>query len=78
MLNDGQCRAARAFLRMTQQQLADSAGVSVMTVKRFENGSDARMSIANKIERALTAAGVDLIDDGKPSPDGGPGVRLRR
>jgi transcriptional regulator with XRE-family HTH domain len=52
------CRSARAWLNLTQQQLATSAGVGVSTVKDFENGS--RTPIPNNLEalkRALEGAG---------------------
>ena len=58
--------------------LAKEADVSAETVKRFEfRGSDPKLSTLNKLRRALEQAGVEFIDDGAHSYDGGPGVRLR-
>ena len=67
-----QIRAARAALRMEQEQLAAAAGVSVNTVKRIEatDGTiPARLETVQKLERALEAAGVEFKPDGS--------VRLR-
>jgi DNA-binding XRE family transcriptional regulator len=69
-----QCRMARAALKWSTQQLADAAGVGLNTVNRFERGSDARMSSADKMERALRRAGVAFIDEN----GGGVGVRLKK
>lgn len=35
-ISPGQCRAARAYLDMTQEELATAAGVVGMTVQSFE------------------------------------------
>ena len=51
VLNAAQCRAARALLRMTQATLAAAAGVNVIAIKRFEAGSDPRVSTVNALER---------------------------
>jgi transcriptional regulator with XRE-family HTH domain len=76
IMTGAQLRAARALLGWTAQQLADASGVGVATIRRTE-GADGtvRMITANvaAIERALEAAGVELI---KPN-GGGVGVRLR-
>jgi predicted transcriptional regulator len=76
VITSDQCRAARSLLRMTQSTLATAAGVGVLVIKRFEAGSDPRASTVNAIEKALTAAGITLIDDGAASSGGGVGVRL--
>ncbi len=69
-----QCRAARALIGWSTQQLASHAEVGVNTVNRFEGGQDARMSSVDAIRRALEAAGVIFIAENGE----GPGVRLRK
>jgi transcriptional regulator with XRE-family HTH domain len=78
MLTPEQLRAARALVGWSREKLAEEADVSAETVKRFEfRGSDPKLSTLNKWRRALEQAGVEFIDDGAHSYDGGPGVRLR-
>jgi transcriptional regulator with XRE-family HTH domain len=64
-----QCRAARNWLRWSQQDLADRAKVGLSTVKDFESGS--RTPIANNLDamtRAIERAGIKLIfTDGRPT-----------
>jgi DNA-binding XRE family transcriptional regulator len=71
-----QIRAARSLLRWTQSRLAQAAGLSVQTVKRFEMGRGAINSEAAeaKMVAALEAAGIELI----PETAGGPGVKMKR
>jgi len=62
-----QCRAARAWLGWSQQDLAKRAKVGLSTVKDFENGS--RTPIANNLgamQQALEAADMELTDGEKP------------
>lgn len=62
-----QCRAARAWLGWSQQDLAKKASVGLSTVKDFEN--DKRTPIANNlhaIQRALEAADMELTGGEKP------------
>ena len=59
-----QCRAARALLDWTQDQLAEAAGVGVSTVKLFEAGK--RQPMRQNLEamrRALEGAGVQFIGE---------------
>ena len=77
MLNGPQCRASRALLGISQTTLAQHTGVSLMTIKRFENGSDPRVSVATRLERGIEALGIELIDDGKSCTGSGYGLRLR-
>lgn len=78
MMTPAQCRAARALLQWSQQQLADAAKVGVVTVRQFEAGaSEPRNATLDVMSRALEAAGVILQADGEMI-DGGPGVRLKR
>lgn len=65
---------ARAALRIGVRDLAKMAGMSPMTITRFENGrSGGYASTLQKIQAALEAAGIEFI----PENGGGPGVRLR-
>ncbi len=68
------CRAARNLLDLSQQDLAEAAGVGRSTIADFERG--ARLPTPEKlaaIQAALEAAGVAFIEPN----GGGPGVRLR-
>jgi len=78
MLTPSQLRAARSLVGWTRDDLAEKSGVFANTIKNFENGiSDPKLSTLHKWRRALEAGGVEFIDDGAKSDDGGPGVRLR-
>jgi transcriptional regulator with XRE-family HTH domain len=74
MLTSGQLRAARGLLGWNQENLAKAAGIAVSTVKRMEASNGlirANTENAWKVEKALKAAGIALIEE-----DGaGPGVR---
>jgi transcriptional regulator with XRE-family HTH domain len=76
-LHSAQVRAGRALAGMTIDQLADVAGVGVMTVRRAE-ASEGPVSVtfpnAQAIRTALEAAGVIFIEENGE----GPGVRLRK
>lgn len=77
MITPAQCRAARALLDWSQQQLADAARVGVVTVRQFEGGgSQPRNATLDVIQRALEAAGVQFLNEGDTA--GGPGVSLAR
>lgn len=68
------CRAARALLDWTQEDLATAAGVCRSTVREFEKSRHAlHHASEDAIIRALGASGVDLLTQ----EDGGPGVRLK-
>jgi transcriptional regulator with XRE-family HTH domain len=71
-----QVRAARGLLGWSQSRLADAAGLSLPTVKRYESGSDVRVSAdaIAALQRALEKAGVIFVAENGE----GPGVRLRR
>ena len=75
MITPAQCRAARALLDWSQQQLAEAARVGVVTVRQFEAGaSQPRNSTVDVVIRALEAAGVEFIAEN----GGGAGVRLAK
>jgi DNA-binding transcriptional regulator YiaG len=57
-----QCRAARAWLEVSQDDLATSARVGISTIRDFENGR--RTPIANNltaIQAALEARGIAFV-----------------
>ena len=70
-----QCRAGRALLDWSQDDLAARSQVADRTVRYFERGEREPIP-ANlaALQRALEAAGVELI----PENGGGPGVRLAK
>ena len=72
MITVGQIKAARAFLGLTQSELAEQAGVSLATVNNIERGVTVphRASL-QAIQLALEAAGIEFIDDD------GLGVKLK-
>jgi len=73
MITSAQCRAARALLQRTQDQLAKDAGVGLSTIISFEleQRRPIRANVA-AIRAALESAGVEFI----PENGGGAGVRL--
>lgn len=75
MITPAQCRAARALIQWSQQQLADTAHVGVVTVRQFENSAATpRNATLEVITRALETAGVIFVAENGE----GPGVRLRK
>ncbi|NEJ22124.1 helix-turn-helix domain-containing protein [Rhizobium leguminosarum] len=73
-------RAARAILGIDQRQLAELAGISVPTIQRMEASADVVRGNVDSLMRllaALESAGVEVINEGAASTDGGRGVRLR-
>jgi transcriptional regulator with XRE-family HTH domain len=75
MITGGQIRSARAALRWSVQQLADKAGVSIQTIKRFEAVEGvprSRTQTLLEIKAALEAGGIKFIG----TPTDRPGIRL--
>jgi DNA-binding XRE family transcriptional regulator len=72
-MTPAQCRAARALIDRNQDWLAETAQVSVVTVRNFENGkiSPHRATIA-AMRGALEVAGVEFTNGDEP------GVKLRK
>jgi len=80
MLTGRQIAAARAFLRWSAKDLASASGVGIATIHRAEGVDDVpnlQVRTLKRIQGALEAAGIQLIDEGPYTGDGGPGVRLR-
>lgn len=76
-ITGAQIRAARALLRWTAEDLADSASVGLSTIRRAEAEDGApSITAANLklIRLALEGAGIDFI----PENGGGVGIRFKR
>ena len=75
MVTPEQCRAARGLLDWSQQDLANQAGVGIVTVRQIEAGStEPRRSTLVVVRQAFEHGGIEFIDEN----GGGPGVRLRK
>jgi transcriptional regulator with XRE-family HTH domain len=73
MITPRQIRAARGLLNWSQQELADSAIISLNALARLERGAvDPRTSTLSAVEKALTDAGIEFLPEGEK----GEGVRL--
>ncbi len=73
MLTPAQCRAARALLDWTQNQLSAATNISAVSIRAFEKGGAMRESNKVTIVHAFLEAGVEFI----PENGGGAGVRLK-
>jgi transcriptional regulator with XRE-family HTH domain len=74
MVTAAQCRAGRGLLDWSQQDLADRAGVGIVTVRQLESGDTRpRRATLEVVRIAFESAGIEFID----ANGGGPGVRLR-
>lgn len=70
-----QCRAARALINWSRDELSLSAKVAKRTIVDFERGARSpQQSTLTVIRTALEAAGVIFIDQNGE----GPGVRLKK
>lgn len=64
MISPAQCRAARALLGISQQQLAEESCVSLRTVQGFEAGKRPIQSLTmTAIVRVLAGRGVVIESD---------------
>jgi transcriptional regulator with XRE-family HTH domain len=67
LITPDQIRAARALLRIDQEELARRANVSVVTVRRSEAPDGLRqvgVGTVDEIRRALEDAGAEFVDRG--------------
>lgn len=55
------CRDARDLLRVSQEELAKLAQISVSTVRRFERGDKVSEYPRRKIQAALESKGVVIV-----------------
>ena len=80
MITAFQLVAARGLVGWSQIKLAKVAAVGISTIKRMEGevgpGRSAAVTV-ERVQRALESHGVQFIEDGASSLEGGPGVRLR-
>ncbi|WP_279594555.1 MULTISPECIES: multiprotein-bridging factor 1 family protein [unclassified Methylobacterium] len=74
MISPAQCRAARALLNWTREQLAEQSRVSKMTLADFETAKRRPYDrTLTDIRSALEGAGIEFI----PENGGGAGIRFR-
>ncbi|QCI68845.1 helix-turn-helix domain-containing protein [Phreatobacter stygius] len=73
-----QCRAARALLAWSQDDLVGASKVTKSTIANFEAGKrNPYERTLDDLRAAFEAAGVEFIGAGTASPEGGAGVRLK-
>ncbi|WP_346772421.1 helix-turn-helix transcriptional regulator [Chelativorans sp. AA-79] len=76
-MTPAQCRAARALLDWSQQQLAEAAKIGNATIRNFESSKSApQHATLDVLRRAFEAQGIIFLADGETT-SGGPGVRLQ-
>ena len=81
MITASQIRAARALLGMDQRALAEAAGLSLPTIQRMEASDGVirgNVESLMKLIAALERLGIELINEGAVSEDGGRGLRLKK
>ena len=61
MITPAQCRAARGLIEWSQLELAERAGVGIVTIRQLEAGKHApRRATLEVVRRALEAVGVEV------------------
>lgn len=74
-MTPSQCRAARALVSMSQDQLATASGIAKATIATFEQEKrQPYAATVAAIRAALESAGVVFL----PENGNGPGVALRK
>ena len=64
MITPSQCRAARALLDWSQQQLADASKAGNATIRNFETGRSSPVNATlDVLQRALELAGVIFVEE---------------
>lgn len=77
MITAAQCRAARALLDWSREQLASASRVALRTIVDFERGARAPREVTLlAIRSALESAGVIFLETGDMAS--GPGVALKQ
>jgi transcriptional regulator with XRE-family HTH domain len=67
MMTPAQCRAARALLDWSQQQLAVAAKIGNATIRNFEGRkSTPQNATLDVLQRALESAGVEFTNGDEP------------
>ena len=75
-VSPAQIRAARAFLGLSQEDLAKKASVSLSAIARIEQEKgDPRLGTLEKIARALEKLGMEFLP---PSDGKGEGLRVSK
>jgi transcriptional regulator with XRE-family HTH domain len=65
MISIEQIRAARSWLGISQQELAEAAELEVKTIQRIENGFEgATERTLRKLRKAFEARGIDFLFEG--------------
>ena len=80
MITSRQLRAARALAGLDQRALAKASRLSLPTIQRMEASAGVVRGTVESLMKLITAldrAGIELINEGSASNDGGRGVRLR-
>ncbi len=80
MITSRQLRAARALAGLDQRALARMARLSLPAIQRMEASEGVvrgNVESLMKLIAALDRAGIELINEGAVSSDGGRGVRLK-
>jgi transcriptional regulator with XRE-family HTH domain len=80
MITSRQLRAARALAGLDQRALAKASRLSLPTVQRMEASDGVirgNVESLMKLIAALERAGLELINEGAVSSNGGRGVRLK-
>jgi transcriptional regulator with XRE-family HTH domain len=80
MITSRQLRAARALAGLDQRALAKASRLSLPTIQRMEASDGVvrgNVESLMKVIAALDRAGIELINEGAASGNGGRGVRLK-